>query len=168
MYFPSILDRLSLWLAFIAISLSTPAAVFAQDPSEILLELVPEAGASIQLSRADLESMPQVEFETTTEWTKGSARYSGPRLSDVLAKAGLQGTAIEATAQNDYKVTLTPDLVGPDYPIIALRIDDEPFGLRELGPLWIVYPYDSQAVYRTEKIFAASIWQLKRITAAKG
>lgn len=167
MFYNRMLARLSLWLAFIGITLSTTATVFAQDPSEILLELVPQTGVTLKLSRADLESMPQVEFETTTEWTKGSARYSGPRLSDVLAKAGLQGTAIEATAQNDYKVTLTPDLVGPDYPIIALRIDDEPFGLRELGPLWIVYPYDSQAVYRTEKIFAASIWQLKRITSAK-
>jgi hypothetical protein len=139
----------------------------AQDPSEVLLELVPPEGESLQLTRADLEALPQIEFETTTEWTEGSASYRGPRLADVLALAGLQGQPVEATAANDYKVTLTPELIGADYPIIALRINDKPFGLRALGPLWIVYPYDKSADYRSEQVFAASIWQLVRIGPVK-
>ena len=111
--------------------------------------------------------MPQEEFETKTQWTQGSARYSGPRLTDVLALAGLQGIAVEAQATNDYGVKLTPDLIGPDYPIVALRIDDAPFSLRDLGPLWVIYPYDLSPDYRSEKIFSASMWQVVRISPFK-
>lgn len=168
MSFVSNFPRLRLCLAAVAISLSATLAAQAQDPSEILLELVPPDGQPVELTRAQLEALPQVEFETTTEWTEGSAKYSGPRLTDVLALAGLQGKAVEASAANDYKVTVTPDLVGPDYPIIALRINDKPFSLRDLGPLWIIYPYDSQAEYRSEKVFTVSIWQLVRLAPAKG
>lgn len=163
----SAFPRMTICLVAVAMSLSATIAARAQDPSEILLEVVPSGGDPIQLTRAELEALPQIEFETTTVWTEGSARYRGPRLSDVLALADLQGGPVETTAANDYKVTLPPDLVGPDFPIVALRINGQPFGLRQLGPLWIVYPYDSQPEYQSEKIFAASVWQLIRITAAK-
>ena len=36
--------------------------------------------------------------------------------------------------------------------------------VREKGPLWIVYPYDSNIAFQTETIYARSIWQLDRIS----
>jgi len=36
-------------------------------------------------------------------------------------------------------------------------------GLREKGPLWVIYPYDSDAKFRTEVIYSRSIWQLDRL-----
>lgn len=164
----SILPRMATGLAVAAVSFSVALSARAQDADDILLELVPAEGPTIALTRAELEALPQVEFATATEWTEGVARYSGPSLNTVLELADLQGQPVEAVAANDYKITLTPDLVGPDYPIVALRIDDKPFGLRELGPLWIVYPYDLAPAYRSEEIFAASIWQLVRLSPAGG
>ena len=158
--------RRYLTVALMTLLLSLPLNAFAQDSTELLLELVPPDGAPIRLSRTDLEALPQLSFETTTGWTESSALYTGPRLIDVLKLAGLDGRPVLATAANDYKVTLTPDLIGPDYPIVAIRVDDKPFSLRELGPLWIIYPYDLAADYRTENVFAASIWQLVRISPA--
>jgi hypothetical protein len=35
--------------------------------------------------------------------------------------------------------------------------------LREKGPLWIIYPFDSSPEYQTELIYSRSIWQLNRI-----
>ena len=35
--------------------------------------------------------------------------------------------------------------------------------LRDKGPLWIVYPFDSNPSYSTEVTYARSIWQLDRI-----
>ncbi len=162
-----VLSRLALCLAAIGFFLSASHVAKAQDPSEVLLELVPAEGMHIQLTRAELEALPQVEFETRTNWTEGSARYSGPRLSEVLALAGLSDVAVLAKAANDYNVTVTPDLIGPEYPIIALRIDGKPFGPRELGPLWIIYPYDLGAEYRSERVFAASVWNLISLARAK-
>ncbi|MDP3196180.1 oxidoreductase [Tabrizicola sp.] len=155
-----VLPRLALGLAAVVCFATPPSIAGAQDPSEVLLELVPKEGANLELTRAELEALPQVQFETTTGWTEGSARYSGPRLSEVLALAGLSEQAVEATAANDYSVIMDRDLIGPIYPIIALRINGKPFGKRELGPLWVIYPYDLLPEYRSERVFAASIWQL--------
>lgn len=163
----AVFSRFAVSLAAVVAIAAAPHVARAQDASEVLLELVPEEGAAIKLTRAELEALPQLEFETKTTWTEGSARYSGPRLSEVLALAGLSGEPVKATASNDYQVILTPDLIGPDYPIIALKVDGEPFGKRELGPLWIIYPYDASAQYRSEKIFAASIWQLVSLAHTK-
>lgn len=159
--------RIALSFAAAAFIVATSSFARAQDPSEVLLELVPENGSAVELTRAELEAMPQVEFETTTNWTEGSARYTGPRLSEVLALAGLSNVPVEATAANDYKVIVTPDLIGPDYPIIALKINGEPFDTRQLGPLWVIYPYDSSTEFQSEKVFAASIWQLVSLAHAK-
>ena len=35
--------------------------------------------------------------------------------------------------------------------------------VREKGPIWVIYPYDHDADYRTDTIFSRSIWQLDRI-----
>ncbi|MDP5360810.1 MAG: oxidoreductase, partial [Paracoccaceae bacterium] len=35
------------------------------------------------------------------------------------------------------------------------------------GPLWVVYPYDMSADYRSEVIYYRSIWQLDRIEVVK-
>jgi hypothetical protein len=37
--------------------------------------------------------------------------------------------------------------------------------LREKGPLWVIYPYDSDPAYRTEETYSRSIWQLNRLAA---
>ena len=52
-------------------------------------------------------------------------------------------------------------------PIVAYRMDGETMSVRDKGPLWIVYPYDSDADYRTEVIYSRSIWQLDRIEVIK-
>jgi hypothetical protein len=35
--------------------------------------------------------------------------------------------------------------------------------MRNKGPLWLVYPYDSNVALQTEAVYARSIWQLVRI-----
>lgn len=135
----------------------------------VLLELVPPGGSEpLRLTRAELEALPQAGFETTTIWTGGRIRFSGPRLADVLALARLDGQAVRAMAENDYSVRIPAEAVGPDVPIVALRLNGQPFGRRELGPLWIVFPYDSDPAFQSEVVYAMSIWQLIRIQPDPG
>lgn len=135
----------------------------------VLLELVPPGGgAPIRLTRAELEALPQTGFETSTIWTSGTTRFSGPRLADVLALGGLGGQPLIATAENEYSVRIPAEAVGPDTPIVALRLDGRPFDRRELGPLWIVFPYDSGPGFQTEAVYSMSVWQLIRLQSEKG
>jgi hypothetical protein len=35
--------------------------------------------------------------------------------------------------------------------------------VRDKGPLWVVYPYDSKPDYQSELIYVRSIWQLAQM-----
>lgn len=119
--------------------------------------------APVALSDADLVALPQVEFTTTTIWTEGELTFSGPSLSGLLATLGVENTDLEMTAINNYKVRIPREAIETDAPIIANRIDGEQFGVRQKGPLWLVYPYDAEERYRSETVFSYSIWQLTSI-----
>ena len=71
---------------------------------------------------------------------------------------------ITANAANDYRISLAPDTVDHKFPILATRKNGVPFSLRDSGPIWLVYPYDSSEQYRTDLIYAQSVWQLVRLS----
>jgi hypothetical protein len=112
---------------------------------------------------AMLDGLPQVSFATSTTWTEGVRDFSGPTLRSVLDAAGAQGAQVAAVALNDYRMTVPLSEVTGEAPIIATRIDGAEFGVRDKGPLWIVYPYDSSVEFQTEVIFGRSVWQLVRL-----
>jgi hypothetical protein len=124
-------------------------------------------GESIVLSDADLLALPQLEIETSTIWTEGVQKFSGPLLSDVLAEFGAGRGNIELVAVNDYRVIVDIDLISETAPIIANRIDGMPFTPRNKGPFWVIFPYDSSADYQNELVYAASVWQLTTINVLK-
>jgi hypothetical protein len=50
-----------------------------------------------------------------------------------------------------------------DGALVSYLRNGAPMTLRDKGPVWLVYNYDSDPAYRTEVIYANSIWQLDRI-----
>lgn len=114
---------------------------------------------------AMLAALPQVGFTTSTIWTKDrQVAFSGPALASVLDAAGATGGRIKARAINDYIVEFSRDELTDAAPIVARLIDGAPFGIRDNGPLWVVYPYDAAPEYRSELAYARSIWQLVELT----
>jgi hypothetical protein len=111
----------------------------------------------------DLAALPQISFSTSTIWTTTNKTFSGPSLRSVLDAAGAGPGSLRLTAVNDYSVIMPRETVGPDFPIIANRIDGNLFGARHNGPLWVIFPYDENISYQNEEIYAFSIWQLTHI-----
>ena len=110
---------------------------------------------------AMLAALPQVSFTTSTIWTKDrQITFTGPTLASILEAAGAEGNRIRARAVNDYLVEFEAGEIGPEVPVVARLIDGSPFGIRDNGPLWVVYPYDAAPEYRSELVYARSIWQL--------
>ena len=112
---------------------------------------------------ADLMALPQIEFSTSTIWTNSKVSYSGPSLAAVLEVSGAPDGALRMTAVNDYKVDMPRAQVEPNAPIIANRINGAPFSIREKGPLWLMFPFDSDERFQTEEVYSFSIWQLTGI-----
>jgi hypothetical protein len=47
--------------------------------------------------------------------------------------------------------------------ILALKRDGEYMPVRDKGPLFVVYPYDSDPELRSQKFYSRSAWQVKSL-----
>ena len=110
-----------------------------------------------------LQSLDNTTFETSTIWTEGNHLFEGVSLANLVEYLGIEGERLRATAINDYAVEIPLEDAVEEGPIIAYKMDGEIMSLRDKGPLWIVYPFDSDPSYSTEVTYARSIWQLDRI-----
>lgn len=115
------------------------------------------------LSLKKLDQMDQTVFETTTIWTDGKVAFSGVPLKTLLVEMGAKGRAVEMVALNDYSVTMPIDALEDTAPIVATRMNGKAISVRDKGPFWVVFPYDSHPKYQTETVYARSIWQLNRL-----
>ncbi|MFM2065909.1 MAG: hypothetical protein RLZZ584_818 [Pseudomonadota bacterium] len=121
------------------------------------------APGKAEFDMAMLEALPQHSFTTRTPWYKEARKFTGPLLRDVLAAAGAQGRVLKAMALNDYKVELPQEDTLAYGVVLARLMDDAPMPVRDKGPLFIVYPFDTDATLRSERYYSRSAWQLKSI-----
>jgi hypothetical protein len=142
-------------------SLPPPAGAPALTVTGLITNTNQEGTAVFDI--AMLEALPQVTIETKTIWTEGPQTFDGVYLADLLEITGAQGATLRATALNDYSVEWPVSDITDRAPIVAFRQNGKQMNRRGKGPLWIVYPFDADPVYRTETVFSRSIWQLDRL-----
>ncbi len=155
----------------LALALAAAPAVaddFIAPSGEVLLTLSGNIGQTnaegvLALDMALLETLPQHEFSTSTIWTEGVVNFRGVLLRDLLEAAGATGSTVALTALNDYSIGMPVADATTEAPLLAYLMNGEPMSVREKGPVWLVYPYDADASFRTEETYARSIWQLDRI-----
>ncbi len=138
----------------------------AADASQgaVLLTIAGRCGlAESAFSMARLERMPQLGFSTRLPWYPHARRFSGPLLRDLLAVGDCHGSQLRALALNDYRVDIPIDDARRYDLIVARLIDDQPMGIRDKGPLMIVYPFDSHEELRNAVYYGRCAWQLRRI-----
>ena len=85
----------------------------------------------------------------------------------MIAAVGATGSSVNMTALDDYVISMPTADVNDDGPMLAYLIDGKPMSVRDKGPIWLLYPYDENADYRTEESYSRSIWQLVRVEFAK-
>jgi hypothetical protein len=115
---------------------------------------------------AMLERLPQHSIATETPWYSGVRTFSGPLLRDVMAAAGARGTSARLVALNDYRVDMPIDDPERYDVIVARQLDGKPMSVREKGPLFVMYPFDTQVQLRNAVYFSRCIWQLRSIELA--
>lgn len=113
--------------------------------------------------RAQLESLGLTSYDTTTIWTTGVQRFEGVPIASLMAALGAKGSAIRATALNDYAVEIPMEDAVQGRALLAIRMNGEELSPRDKGPIWVIYPYDAGTEFQTEVIYSRSIWQLNRI-----
>ena len=155
-------------LAAAVMAVATAATALEPTREQVVLAVsgaITETNAeqAAEFDRAMLKALGAVTVETSTIWTEGVQTFVGVALDDLLAAVGAEGSALRATAINDYSVEIPVSDAVEGGPIVAYLRNGEPMSVREKGPLWIIYPFDSSPGYQSEVIYSRSIWQLERI-----
>lgn len=133
---------------------------FADEP--VLRVYLAGAETSIDWNLAQLQALPSILIETTTPFTDGPQRFVGVALRRLLGD--VDDTAIlSLRAVNDYEVTIPVAEINQQSPIIAYQRNGSEMSVRDKGPLWLMYPFDSRPEYQNESTYSRSIWQLVEI-----
>lgn len=111
--------------------------------------------------RAMLEALGSREIVTATPWYTGRVKFEGVPLADLMAAVGATGKTVKVTALNDYATTVPVSDFALHSQILAYKMNGEYMRVRDKGPLFIIYPYDSKPELRSDLYYARSAWQVR-------
>ena len=121
-------------------------------------------GALTEFALGDLDALPQSVITTSTPWTAEPYAFSGPRLSAVIAQAGIGSfSSITLRALNDYSVTLTAQYVAEFEPIVSTRMNGAPMAVEDKGPYWLIFDLDNTPLSQKLQTTSWMIWQLTEV-----
>jgi hypothetical protein len=113
--------------------------------------------------RNKLEALGMETIETKTPWYKEVVKFEGVSLDKLMQSVGASGDRVVAVALNDYSVEIPMEDFAKHHVILALKRDGEYMSVRDKGPLFVVYPYDSDPELRSQKFYSRSAWQVKQL-----
>lgn len=112
---------------------------------------------------AMLEAIGLTSFITVTPWYTGPVKFEGVPMAKLLDRVGATGTTVTALALNDYRTEIPLDDFRKYPAILATKRDGEYMPVKDKGPLFIVYPYDSDPTLKHQVYYSRSAWQVARL-----
>lgn len=121
------------------------------------------ARGTAEFDRQMLVDLGMVEIKTKTPWSENVDLYEGPLFRSLIEAVGANSDTLSVTALNDYSA-LVPVKDSFDYDVIlAIDMNGEVMRIRDKGPIFILYPFDTDPSLNNEVIYNRSVWQIKAI-----
>lgn len=120
-------------------------------------------GDTAVFDRPMLEAIGTDGFKTVTPWYGEEVRFEGVRMDALMRHVGATGESVLATALNDFSTELPVSDFSRYGVLLALKRDGNYMPVRDKGPLFIVYPYDSSPELKAQKFFSRSAWQVTKL-----
>jgi hypothetical protein len=120
-------------------------------------------GTQARFDRAMLEALGMSSFTTTTPWYDGPVHFEGVLMTRLMEAVKASGDTVIATALNDYETRIPRSDFAEFGVLLALKRNGEYMPVRDKGPLFIIYPYDSNPALKAQKFYSRSAWQLARL-----
>ena len=141
------------------------AAPLAAPQGEVLLRVAGNIAATnngdeLHLDREQLMAIDTQVIETSTPWTEGVNRFEGPLFRSVLEAAGARGEHVRVRTLNDYTVDISLSELQQYDVILALQQDGVPLEVRELGPVFVLYPFDEHPELFNQSVRHRSAWHV--------
>jgi hypothetical protein len=118
------------------------------------------SGDTATFDRPMLEALGMRQFTTHTKWDNDAVTFEGPYMADLMKAVGAAGETAQAIALNDYHTDIPISDFVQYKPILALKRDGAYMSVREKGPLFVVYNYDSDPELKQQKYYGRSAWQV--------
>lgn len=116
--------------------------------------------------RAMIEELGTSEIATRTPWYTDRVRFEGPLMHRLIDLLGATGTTLKVRALNDYQTEIPISDFRSFGVILALKRDGKYMEVRDKGPLFIVYPFDSDPMLHSQKYYSRSPWQIAHMEIA--
>ena len=155
-------------VAAVAFAASAAAAPLASPQAEPILTVSGKIantndGAVARFDRQMLEALGTVTLRTMTPWYDHVVEFEGVSMKALMQHVGAEGTQVTATALNDYRGTIPLSDFDSFKVILAMKRDGVDMPIRDKGPLFIVYPYDSDPELANGLYYSRSVWQVKEL-----
>ncbi len=124
---------------------------------------VVNANGKAVFDRQMLEAMNMVSITTSTPWFDNPVTFEGVALKDLMTRVDASGETVVAIALNDYRTSIPLADFYDRGAILAIKRDGDYMPISDKGPLFIVYPYDSDPALHSQKFYGRSVWQLSRL-----
>ncbi|MCB5174827.1 MULTISPECIES: molybdopterin-dependent oxidoreductase [Microvirga] len=120
-------------------------------------------GDTAQFDRPMLEALGMETIETTTPWYNGPVKFEGVSLDKLMKLVGADGQRAVFVALNDYSSEIPIEDFSKHNVILALKRDGEYMPVRDKGPLFVIYPFDSKPELKNQTYYGRSVWQVAKI-----
>jgi hypothetical protein len=120
-------------------------------------------GNTAKFDRNMLEALGFSSFTTSTPWYDAPVTFTGVPMAKLMETVRASGDMVVAAALNDYETKIPISDFAEFGVLLALKRNGEYMPVREKGPLFIVYPYDSNSELKSQKYYGRSAWQLARL-----
>lgn len=122
-----------------------------------------DADGCRRYTRVQFERLPQTSFTTTSPWHRDPMTYTGVSVKDFAQAIEARGNRIRLIALNDYSVTADVDQLVANGAILAHLRNGQPMPIADKGPVFVMFPFSSNAKLRADSIYVQAVWQLSRI-----
>ncbi|MEP7453684.1 molybdopterin-dependent oxidoreductase [Phyllobacterium sp. SB3] len=163
------LRRLFVFLTLLVLSVSSAGAGSLPKPTGKPILVVSgnitnkNNESSAEFDRAMLEGIGLQTIETTTPWYESRMRFEGVPFDKLMELLGATGTKVTAVALNDYVTTIPMEDFKKFKVVLAMKRNGNYMPVRDKGPLFIVYPYDSDPQLQTQTYYTRSAWQVAKL-----
>jgi hypothetical protein len=124
-------------------------------------------GTKTVMTTAQLEELPVSEISTSTPWTDGVHTFKGVSFADLLDEAGIKAKEVRVSALNDYNIVIPTEELRDSGAILAYLFDGAEMSIRDKGPYWVIFPFDSDVRFQTDRYWSYAVWQVKSINVGK-
>jgi hypothetical protein len=148
---------------FLSATMALALSAIVPARAQVTALIVTDGMQSVELTSEEIGKMKQEIIETSTPWTEGVAKFSGPTFTDVLNEVGLAGETVTAEARDGNSVAIPRERLTGDGAILATSMNDAPLAA-EKAPFWIIFPYDRAPEMNDEQHQSWSVWGVTKLT----